>query len=927
MMIDEDVPCTPPRVLIVEDEGVIAMRLERLLARLDYEVVGMASNGRQAIREAMKKQPDLILMDIKLSGGLDGIETATKIRAHLDTPIVYLSAHPEQMITDEVKCTRPSGFLSKPVRDQELLATIEMALYKHRMEAKLRESERRFRSVFEQASAGIAIVIPNDQIVDVNEKMCSILGYTREELLAQNIRDITYPEDLERESCYVQEVLAGKRDEFNIEKRFVHKEGYPVWADVSSNVVRDENGRIQFVIGVVVDITERKRVEEALRKNEALFKGLTDNSFDIMNILDADGAVVYESYATKRILGYDAGGRVGKSAFEYVHPDDLENVREQFKRLLETPSGQAIVEEFRFQRQDGSWCWVETSGQNFLDDPALHGILINSREITERKQMEDTLRESEDRFRLITESCSGVIFQIDLEGQVTYCSPSAESMLGFTSDEVMGLHLTRFFPEDRIAEAVHNFEQVIITKCVRTIEAEIIDRDGSPVSVEATLSPILKDGQVLGVQGHVRDIAERKQAEKALRDRERRLHLLHEIDAAILSAQSSEAIARAALERLHAIVPYYCASVSEIDLSRQRGRDIVFMTPEGDMGKQIQSFAWYPLSAAGDIVAAAQQGRVHLVQDTAALENPSPLEQSLISIGVRAYISAPMIVRDELVGVLNLAMDRPDSFQPAHVEILEEVAASLAVAIQQANLLAQTKQDAEMKTMLLHELNHRVMNNLTMILSLITLEMEQLRSMDDQTDLQAVLQDLYSRIQGIATVHEMLKAPLSDDLRDEVDLEALISQVLQAALSASPIQQWVDVVVDAAEDLPCISSGQATTLALVLNELATNCAKYAFEGRKQGRVHVQIDTVGGDDQNNQDNQDRYDEARKVRLIYRDDGPGLPDDVLAREGWASGGHPRQSIGLWLIQANVTRDLRGEIAWRNDGGLVVEIRFPV
>jgi two-component sensor histidine kinase len=147
---------------------------------------------------------------------------------------------------------------------------------------------------------------------------------------------------------------------------------------------------------------------------------------------------------------------------------------------------------------------------------------------------------------------------------------------------------------------------------------------------------------------------------------------------------------------------------------------------------------------------------------------------------------------------------------------------------------------------------------------------------------------------------------LSNAQSDSLDPGQLADKVIHAALSSAPIQ--CPVAMDAAPELPRVSSKQAVTLALVLNELTTNSVKYAFVDRAAGQIGVRIEHAAGENG-----------APRVRLVYRDDGPGWPDAVLDGE--------RDSTGLWLIEASVTHNLGGEIAWYNDGGAVAEIQFPV
>lgn len=143
-------------------------------------------------------------------------------------------------------------------------------------EKSLQESEERFRAIFEQAAVGIAVAVPDGRIVDTNQKLCEILGYTKEELVQLTVYDITWPEDLQQEIHQVDEVIAGRQQYFSVEKRYRHKTGYPVWGSLFSNPVKDKQGNIRYGIGVIVDISDRKQTEaalqDALAEKEVLLK-------------------------------------------------------------------------------------------------------------------------------------------------------------------------------------------------------------------------------------------------------------------------------------------------------------------------------------------------------------------------------------------------------------------------------------------------------------------------------------------------------------------------------------------------------------------------------------------------------------------------------------------------------------------------------
>lgn len=156
------------RVFIVEDERIIAMDIHNSLAASGYDIVGQTDRGEDAVKLTGELLPDLILMDIGLKGEIDGIEAATRIRRQFDLPVIFLTAFTTPTILERARQAEPFGYVVKPYDERELISNIEMAIYKHRMEKKLRESENKFRSVIENASDGIALINKQGLIIEWN---------------------------------------------------------------------------------------------------------------------------------------------------------------------------------------------------------------------------------------------------------------------------------------------------------------------------------------------------------------------------------------------------------------------------------------------------------------------------------------------------------------------------------------------------------------------------------------------------------------------------------------------------------------------------------------------------------------------------------------------------------------------------------------
>jgi diguanylate cyclase (GGDEF)-like protein/PAS domain S-box-containing protein len=259
-----------------------------------------------------------------------------------------------------------------------------------RIEDTLREMRDRFRSIFDHAPIGVAMVSIEGRYLQVNRSLCEILGYTEEELQALTWQEITHPDDLAASSAHARRIVEGEFSKYHLDKRFLHAEGHTVWASLSVSLVRDSEGEPLYFVSQIQDVTERKKVERVIIESEERFRSLVQYSSDIITILEADGTVRYVSPAVERVTGYKPEEQVGTNAFGSVHPDDREQALNTLAEVLKRPGLHPPL-EFRVPHKDGSWRYLEHVVNNLLDDSAVRGVVVNSWDVTERKALVEQL--------------------------------------------------------------------------------------------------------------------------------------------------------------------------------------------------------------------------------------------------------------------------------------------------------------------------------------------------------------------------------------------------------------------------------------------------------------------------------------------------------------------------------------------------------
>ena len=507
-------------ILVVEDDAIISMFLQKSLLDMGCNVSAALTRGEEALTYLETDRPDLVLSDIVLKGELDGIEMAREIRSRYDIPVVFLTAYADEEKLRRAKLVRPFGYLMKPFQDKDLKVTVEMALYTSRLEADrkkaeaaLRERENMFRMVFEKSPTGICVFHKNGEILSCNKQLGEIMGVEH----PQSLVGFNFLERMKNGPNKDAIKDAIKSGSASFEGPYISVSGgRATYLKADYKKVADD-----ILLGVYEDLTSQKQSEQALKESERLYRLLFQSGNDAVFIhhLDDDGFpglfLEVNEIACQR-LGYTKEELLTLSPLDIGGPETQPKAPGFGLKLLKT--GRAIFETVH-RAKDGRLIPVESSVRLF----ELNGkrmVLSIARDISERKKMEATLRESEERYRRIVD-LSPELIAVHQNGEVLFINKSGLRLIGADSSEsVIGksiLDFTDWRPGESSTEAMEYFLNNDLP--MPEVEANLIHLSGKKIEAEFQTVPFIKDGSP-AYQVTARDITQRKRAERTLRETE-----------------------------------------------------------------------------------------------------------------------------------------------------------------------------------------------------------------------------------------------------------------------------------------------------------------------------------------------------------------------------------------------------------------------
>ncbi len=300
-------------------------------------------------------------------------------------------------------------------------------------EAALHESESRLRSLFEQAAVGIGRVAPDGGWLEVNQKLCDIVGYPREALLALSFQDITHPDDLNADLEYVRQMLTGERHDYQMEKRYLHKDGHIVWIRLTVALVRTEQGDPDYFISVVEDISERKQAEKALRESEEKFSNAFHVSPAAMTITRiADGTFLDVNASFLHLFEYDRAEVIGHRSTDLNMLTPAE--RSRLIQMQLDAGGLRHAELLAHSRTGKPVNLMFSSHSMELDGEPCHITVML--DITERKRAEAALQENLERLRIATVAGNVGLWDWNLQTNTVNLSPEWKRQIGYAEDEI-----------------------------------------------------------------------------------------------------------------------------------------------------------------------------------------------------------------------------------------------------------------------------------------------------------------------------------------------------------------------------------------------------------------------------------------------------------------------------------------------------------
>lgn len=745
-----------------------------------------------------------------------------------------------------------------------------------------------FRQLVEQSLVGIALV-QGDEFRYVNPRFAEIFGYTVEELMAPlPIAHVIAEQDRPLVAENLRLRLSGEVESIRYSFHGLRRDGSIIV--VEAHGTRTELDGRPAVISTLLDVTERQRREDELRQREEHFRSLIENAWDVIQVVDARDVIRYISPSVTRVLGYDPEEMVGRRAAEFLHAEDAAASRRAFEHAIER-TGVVLPLELRLRHRDQTWRAVEFRGKTIRGPVDEVLVILNWRDVTERRLTERALKESEERYRLVIHATSSAIWDWDLESGDIVWNGDSHLMLRYSPDELkprIAWWFERVHPEDRprVVSSLHAALNGMGDAW--SAEHRFLRGDGVYATV-LDCCYISRDrrGNALRVIGSLQDVTQRKAAEEAQRFLARAGTLLDE---------SLDHVA--ALVRLARIAVPSVADYCAIDLIDQDGVLRRAAAAHADPGKE-SSLLLRPtppslteLDRDRDVRAARSREPVLIPECTdALLESISEGQDQLAElrdVAARSLMIVPLVAHGQLLGMMTLAASESERrYTPLDLILALDLAYRAALAVEHGLLYRQAQEAIRARDEILGVVSHDLRNPLNLVqlsADMLLSATEQRVSSDDRPlrIIKRAVGQMDRMIGDLLDLSTIEAKRFTIDAREH-DGAALLAEA-EALLRPLAEARSIDLSCTAGVHLPRIRM-DADQILRVLSNLGGNAIKFTPEG---GAVTLRVERDG----------------EKLRFVVCDTGPGIPAEELPHvfdRYWQARKGDRRGVGLGLAIA--------------------------
>ncbi|MBN2102671.1 PAS domain S-box protein [bacterium] len=386
------------KILVVEDESIIAMELKDRLEKLGYDVPAVISTGEEAIQKANEIHPGLVMMDIMLEGAVDGVEATREIHERFDIPVVYLTAYSDDSTLERAKLTEPYGYVLKPFDERELYTTVEIALYKHRMEKKLKDNQRWLSTTLKSIGDGVITTDTEGVVTFINPKAEVMTGWKAEKAIGKPLESIfrvCRENEQEPMESPVTQVLNGNYNGDVLGHcLLINKNGNKI--DISENAapIKDDKGEVTGVVLAFQDISEQMRFERALKESEERFRSVVENSHTGIMVVNQEFRCIYANKELIELLGYTEREILNRD-FRMFLSDYEKNLFTEHKIQIERGEKVPSRDDFEVIRKDGEKRQMQVVVSTVRSPEGHPQTVIQLLDITERNRLEQQLRHAQ----------------------------------------------------------------------------------------------------------------------------------------------------------------------------------------------------------------------------------------------------------------------------------------------------------------------------------------------------------------------------------------------------------------------------------------------------------------------------------------------------------------------------------------------------